>query len=277
MKLKLIRQTGIHVILAAGGALMLLPVIWMIATSFKEPESIYAFPPEWLPHPFTWSNYVETLTRPGMAFLDFFRNSMTVTVLAMIGNIASSTVVAFAFARLRWRGRDALFVVLLTTMMLPQHVTMIPVFVLFKYLGWIDTYKPLVVPAFFGAPLYIFILRQFMLTLPRSLDEAARLDGAGNFTLLTRIMLPLSKPALATVAVFAFRAHWNDFMGPLIYLNSSEKFTLAIGLHMFHGQYGTEWGPMMAAATLTVLPMVILFLIAQRYFIQGMAMSGLKE
>jgi len=275
--MKLSRQIPIHLLLAVGGFMMMLPVLWMLSTSFKNLEAIYAFPPQWIPRPFVLTNYVTALTKPGMAFVDFMRNSFTVTLLAMLGNIISSVLVAFAFARLRWRGREILFVVLLATMMLPHHVTMIPVFVLFKLLGWIDTYRPLIVPAFFGAPLYIFILRQFMLTLPVELDEAARLDGAGSFMLLTRILLPLCKPALATVAVFSFQSHWNDFLGPLIYLNTTKKFTLAIGLHLFHGQYGTQWGPMMAAATLTVLPIALLFLFAQRYFIDGMAMTGLKD
>lgn len=275
--MKASRQAAIHLVLAVGGILMLLPIVWMVSTSFKEPEAILAFPPQWLPHPFTWSNYVAALTKPGMPFMGFFQNSLVVTILSVIGNLISSALVAFAFSRLRWRGRDVLFVVLLATMMLPSHVTMIPVFILFKYLGWVDTFKPLVVPAFFGSPLYIFILRQFMLTLPRELDEAARLDGAGSLTLLTRILLPLSRPALATVAVLSFQSHWSDFMGPLIYLNSSDKFTLPLGLHLFHGQYGTQWGPLMAAATMTVLPIVILFLFAQRYFIQGMTMTGLKD
>jgi ABC-type glycerol-3-phosphate transport system permease component len=188
----------------------------------------------------------------------------------------SCTLVAFAFARLQYPSRDFWFVVLLSTMMLPTHVTIIPHFVLFRILGWLNTFKPLIVPAFFGSAFYIFLLRQFFLTIPQELDDAATVDGCGIFRIYWQIILPLAKPALATVAVFSFISHWNDFLGPLIYLTSPEKMTIAVGLRLFRSQYSTEMHLLMAASTVAVLPILVIFFVAQKYFIQGIALTGLK-
>jgi ABC-type glycerol-3-phosphate transport system permease component len=187
-------------------------------------------------------------------------------------------MVAFAFARLEFRGREPLFWLVLSTMMLPGQVTMIPVFILFNWLGWVDTLKPLIVPSFLGGgAFYIFLLRQFFTNIPRDLDDAAKIDGCSPFTLYWKIILPLSKPALATVAVFSFVGHWNDFMTPLIYLNSPENQTIAVGLQSFRGQYGTDLHLLMAASTLALLPVLAIFASAQRYFIQGITFTGMKE
>jgi ABC-type glycerol-3-phosphate transport system permease component len=200
-----------------------------------------------------------------------------VTFLGILGEIASSSLVAYGFARFRFAGRRALFLLVLSTMMLPAQVTMVPLFILFRTFGWIDTLKPLIVPAFFGSAFSIFLFRQYFMTLPRALDEAALIDGATRLDILRRIILPLSKPVIATVAVFSFLARWNDFMGPLIYLSSQRKFTLSLGLASFQGEYSTDWNLMMAASLVVMAPCLALFFAAQRHFVSGIVMTGLRE
>jgi ABC-type glycerol-3-phosphate transport system permease component len=214
-----------------------------------------------------------------MPFNVFLRNTVVITFGAMVGQIASTALVAFGFARLRGRGSNVLFVLLLSTIMLPIHVTLIPTFVLFRQLGWIDTFLPLIVPAFFGSgPFYVFLLRQFFMTIPLELDDAARVDGASTFDVFARICLPLAKPALATVAIFSFLSHWNDFLLPLIYLHSKENFTLAIGLNLFRAEQTsvTPWNQLMAVSLVVMIPPLLVFFFAQRYFIQGIVISGIK-
>lgn len=261
--------------LLAVAALLLLPFAWMLSTSLKGNEAIFAIPPQWIPETLHWDNYAEVFRR--MPFLLYLRNSTVVTTLTIVGTVGSSALVAYAFACLRWPGRDPLFLFVVATMMLPLQVIMIPLFVLFKEFGWLNTYKPLIVPAFLGGGAFnIFLLRQFFLTIPKDLLDAARIDGASEWTLFWRIALPLSRPALVTVALLTFMFAWNDFLGPLIYLSDPSKNTLALGLALFTGQHQTDWGVLMAASILMMLPVILLFFFFQRYFIQGFVMSGLK-
>lgn len=239
---------------------------WVVGE--KQVTSIERFNP-------VWSNYHDALTV--LPFGTFLKNTLTITLLGIIGHTLSASLVAFGFSRMRFPGRDVLFIMVLSTMMLPAQVTMIPTFVLFVKLRWIDTLRPLIVPAYFGGgAFFIFLLRQFFLTLPSELEDAAKIDGCNALGIYRNVALPLSKPALATVAVFSFMAHWNDFMGPLIYTQSMEKKTLALGLYSFKGLHGTEYHLMMAAAIAVLLPVLIIFFSAQKYFVQGIVMSGIK-
>jgi ABC-type glycerol-3-phosphate transport system permease component len=264
-----------YVVLIAGALIFVAPALWMLATSLKTTTQLYQRPNELLPSPISLANYWIAWfgTAPFMLFL---RNTLIVTGLSVIGQVASSALVAFAFARLRWSGRDFWFALCLSTMMLPQQVTLIPLFILFTKLGWVNTFLPLTVPAFFGVPFFIFLLRQFFMGLPRELDEAAVIDGASTLEILTRILLPLCLPALAACAIFSFVAHWNDFLNPLLYLRQRDLYTLQLGLLSFYRQAGVQWELMMAASTLIMLPCLILFFLAQRVFVQGIALSGLK-
>lgn len=261
--------------------LFALPFIWMLSLSLQNPVQFTTYPPTWIPRPPTWSNYPNAMTMPRRPFALYFRNTFIYTFGATAGVTISSAIVAYGFSRLRFKGRDALFVLVLSTMMLPSQVTLIPRYILFQRLGWIDSMRPLIIPAWFGSAFDIFLLRQFFLTIPRELDEAAILDGCDYFSILWRIIMPLAKPALVTVVAFSIVGTWNDFMGPLIYLNSTEKVTVAVGLSLLRQMAGdsgfTDLGMVMAASVSSLLPMIALFLIAQRYFVTGIAMTGLKE
>jgi multiple sugar transport system permease protein len=221
-----------------------------------------------------WSNYSR-----GLTFIPFYqelRNTLIIAILSVIGTVLSCSLVAYGLAKIEWRGRNILFIILISTMMLPGQVTMIPIFAIFVKLGWIDTYLPLTVPTFLGNTFFIFLLRQFFLGIPKELSEAARLDGCSEWDIYRRIVMPLSKPALATVGLFTFMGAWNDFMGPLIYLVNESKYTLSLGLAMFTGQYGNEYGMLMAVSTVVTVPIIVLFFFTQKTFIQGMTMSGIK-
>jgi multiple sugar transport system permease protein len=270
-----VRSVALYGTLLLFGAMFIVPFLWIVSTSLKGNEDIFTVPPRWIPTDLRWDNYATIFDR--MPFLVYMRNSLFVTILTMVGVVGSSSIVAYAFACLRWPGRTVLFYVLLATMMLPMQVTMIPVFVIFKELGWLNTYNPLIVPAFFGGGAFnIFLLRQFFLGVPRDIADAARIDGCSEFRIYWNIMLPLAKPALATVGILTFMFSWNDFLGPLIYLSDKMKGTLALGLTMFVGQYQTEWALLMAATVLMMLPMLVLFFVFQKYFIRGFMMSGIK-
>lgn len=264
----------VHGVLLIGVIFMFIPLAWALSTSLKAPGDVYLFPPQWIPHPILWGNYAEAVT--AIPFFQYLYNTVLITGLNVIGRVFSVTLVAFAFARLRWWGRDTLFVIMLATLMLPPHVTLIPQFILFKQLNWLDTFLPLTVPAFFGGPWLTFLVRQFLLTLPRELDDAARIDGCSSFGLYWRIILPLAKPAMLIVVIFTFNNVWNEFLLPLIYLQSSEKFTLALGLRLFQGEAANSWHLLMAASLLTMLPVVVLFFAAQKYFMQGIVFTGVK-
>ncbi|NPV09447.1 MAG: carbohydrate ABC transporter permease [Anaerolineae bacterium] len=263
-----------HLFLVTVGITFLVPLAWLVSSSLKGPGDQFAFPPKWIPGPVHFENYVLAVTL--LPFGTFFKNTVMICALNLIGTLISSSLTAFAFARLRFPGRDRLFVILLSTMMLPGIVTLIPTFVMFKQLGWVDTIAPLTVPAFFGGGAFnIFLIRQFYMTIPADLDEAARMDGANSWRIWRQIMLPLTKPALGTVGIFNFLSHWNDFMGPLIYLRSTENYTLALGVAGYQRTWGAEWHLVFASASLMVFPVIIVFFLGQRYFVQGIALTGM--
>ncbi len=264
----------VHLLLLAGGLVMVFPFVWTVGTSLKPSGEIFTWPPTLYPaHPQPW-NYVELFRT--VPFMLWVRNSVIITVLATIGAVLSSTLAGYAFARLRYPGRDAFFTLCLATMMLPGIVTLIPSFILYKYLGWIDTFLPLIVPSWFGVPFYIFLSRQYFRTIPREYEEAARVDGASSWRIWWQVMLPMSRMVVGTIVIFSFIAQWNEFLGPLIYLNSVDKQTLALGLRGLQNLYNTRWDFIMGGAVLMTLPMITVFFLAQRYFIEGMsAFSGL--
>lgn len=265
----------LYAILIGMSIIFIFPFLWMITTALKPLSEVYVFPPEFIPHSFLWQNFVTAWT--ARSFSQFFLNTAFITVLTLVGVVGSASLCAFGFARLKFWGRDVLFICVLATMMLPGAVTLIPTYILFKILGWLDSFKPLIIPAWFGGGAFnIFLLRQFFLTLPSELDDAARIDGANTLQIFWRIFLPLSKPALAVVSIFTFQTVWNDFLGPLIYLNTPDKFTLALGIYSFMGQFNTQENLMMAVALVMVTPVIIIFAIGQRQLIAGVVMSGLK-
>jgi len=272
---KLLNTIVTYLFLFTVAAMLILPFLWILSTSLKGNESIFVIPPKWIPEKFHWENYSNVFEK--MPLLTYLRNSVFISSMTIIGVLLSSSLVAFAFACLKWPGRNGVFIFVLATMMLPMQVTMIPLFVLFKNLGWLNTFKPLIVPAFFGGGAFnIFLLRQFFLTIPSELFDAARIDGCSEWRIYWNIVLPLAKPALATVAILTFMMTWNDFFGPLIYLSDKLKGTLALGLAMFIGQHQTEWGMLMAASVMMMIPMIVLFFLFQKYFIKGFMMSGIK-
>lgn len=263
---------------AAGGALLLVPLVWMVSTSLKPLGQIWTFPPQWIPETPLWENYSTVFTtRP---YLLYLRNTVFLIVVAEIGTLLSCSLIAFGFARTRFPGRDILFYVVLATMMIPGYATLIPMFVLFREFGWLNTYMPLLVPTFFGNAVYIFLLRQFFMTIPLELDEAARIDGCGYFEVYWRILIPLVKPALAAVAIFTFMGHWNDYFGPLIYLMDENKWPVALGLLTYRNMesgYYISWNILMAASFLTLIPVLLVFFFAQRTFIQGVVITGVEK
>ncbi len=269
------QQFLVYALLLILGTAILLPFIWTLSSSLKPSGAGIKFPPQFIPDTFVWDNYPAVFRT--IPFLNYFKNSVIVTSLALIGELLSASMVAYSFARLRFPGRNLLFMLVLATMMIPYPVTMVPTFILFRLLDWLGTYLPLVLPPFFGPAFSIFMLRQFFLTINPELDEAAKVDGANEFTIYWRIILPLAKPALATIAIFSFMANWNDFMGPLIYLSDSDMYTLALGvnyLRSFRG--GGDLSLQMAASVMFMAPCVVLYFIAQRNIVQGIVTTGLK-
>lgn len=263
------------IVVSIGAAIELFPLAWMVSTALKDQFAVLRFPPVWIPDPVLWGNFKTALTF--MPFARYFANTGIITGLAVLGDVMSASLIAFAFARLRAPGRSFLFGLLLSTMLLPWQVTLIPTYVLFSKLGWINTFKPMIVPAYFGAAFSIFLLRQYYMTIPIELDEAAVIDGASPLRVYLRIILPLSRAPLTTVGVFTFMHYWNEFIRPLIYISSYEKYTLSVALRGFTGMYGTtRWDLLMAASLAAVLPCIVLFFVAQRYFIQGIVVSGVK-
>ncbi len=265
------------VVLLSGVVLSLAPFYLMVAMSLKTPGEVANSTVWEMPKVLQWVNYDKVLTNPNAPFILFFRNSLIVAGLSTFGVLLSSSLVAYGFARLKFPGRDRLFVLLLSTMMLPGIVTMVPQYVLWKYLGWVDTFYPLIVPAFFGGGAYnIFLLRQFLMGIPRDIDEAAILDGANHATIFWRFMMPNMGPALATVGIFSFIYNWKDFQGPLIILNSPEHQTLELGLQTYRAMNQNQWELIMAGSVIVMIPIIILFLIGQRYFVKGIVMTGIK-
>jgi len=254
------------------------PFLWSISCSLKGPIEIHAYPPRLLPKVPLWGNYVEAWQ--SIQFGMFFLNSTIVAILAVLGQLISSLLVAYGFARIKFPGREVCFLLCLSGMMMPVYVTIIPLFMLFRQIGWIDTLKPLIVPSYFASAFGVFLLRQFIMSIPYELDESAFIDGANTFTILLKIVLPNCKPVLATLAIFAFRGTWNSFLGPLIFLNSVDKFTLPLGLWFLRSYAGDPNLPkdhlLMAGSIITTLPVLIVFASAQKYFVQGIVMSGIK-
>jgi multiple sugar transport system permease protein len=269
-----IGRVFVFALLALGSLVFLLPFFWAISSSLKPDYQVLEFPPRWLPDPIRWQNYPEALTY--VPFGRYTLNTLIIAIGAIAGNLISCTLVAYGFGRLRAPGKDVLFIVMLATMMLVDPVRIIPLYIEFKMLGWIDTFLPLIVPAFFGSPFYIFLLRQFFMNIPSELEDAALIDGANRFQIIWKIILPLAKPALAAVAIFNFQGVWNDFLPPLVFLHNQSKFTIALGLNFFRSTYTVHWGYLMAASLVAMLPMVIVFFLAQKQFIEGISLSGLK-
>lgn len=264
-----------YIVLCVGAVVMIVPFVSMVGSSLKTEAEVSVGSLDPIPAKFQWSNYPRALEK--MGFTQALANTVFITTLTVLGQIFSSSLVGFGFARFQFRGRNALFILMISTMMLPAQVTMIPLFILFRYLHWIDTFWPLIVPAWLASPFFVFMFRQFFSAVPEELIEAARLDGAGNFSIYWRMMLPLSLPVIAIVAIYTFMGAWNDFLGPLIYLNSPQNRTLALALNAFNGQYGlSDAQLLMAASCVTMLPCIILFFAAQKYFVQSVAMTGLK-
>jgi ABC-type glycerol-3-phosphate transport system permease component len=273
---RIIASFSNHTVLSAIGVLFIVPFFWLIITSLKPLDQVFTDPPKWIPEPVLWQNYVEALTSPAFPFLRLLRNTLFYSVLSTLGVVLSCSLIAYGFARLDFWGRDVLFGITLSTMMLPGIVTLIPTYILFRWLGWVGTYAPLIVPYFFGSAFNIFLLRQFFMTIPWELTDAARVDGANELRIFWQVMLPLIKPAVLVVAVFHFMYTWNDFMGPLIYLNNAAEYPLVLGLYAFQTQHGVKWNLMMAASLSVTLPILVLFFVAQRYFIEGITLTGLK-
>lgn len=262
-----------YLLMAIVAAVMALPFLWMISTSFKEMGQVLIFPPQWIPKPFVLANYAEAWDLAKFSL--FFRNSAIVTILTTAGQLITCSLAGFAFARLEFPGRDSIFLVYLATMMIPIQVTLIPLYLLMKELGWINTFSGLIVPGIFSA-YGTFMLRQFFLGIPESLDESAVIDGCGYFRIYWQILLPLSKAALATQAVFCFMWQWNNLLWPLVMTNTDEFRTLTVGLQLFKGQYSIAWNLLMAGSVVSMIPILILYVFLQKYFVEGIAMTGLK-
>lgn len=267
-------RTVVLLILVASAAAFLFPLVWMISTSLKTEAEVFSVPPIWIPKAFQWKNYPDSMTY--FPFWLYLRNTLIITIPSVLGTLVSSALPAYGFSRLRWPGRDAVFVLLLATLMIPSWTTLIPVYVLFAHMHWVGTFLPLIVPNFFGSAFFIFLLRQFFLRQPQELVDAARIDGASHIEVFARIILPLSKPALAVVALFSFMGNWTEFFGPLIYLNNANLYTLSIGLYSFQSQHQTFWTTLMAASVLVLSPMIVLFFLTQRTFVEGITFTGLR-
>ncbi|WP_254450307.1 carbohydrate ABC transporter permease [Cohnella herbarum] len=270
-----------YAILILGSLLMIMPLAWLVRSSLMDNSQIFIFPPQWIPDPFQWSNYPEALT--SVPFGKYFMNTFTIEVFVLAGVLLTSVITAYSLARLRWGGRNVVFAVILGSMMLPSAVTIIPLFVIWRELDALDSLVPLIVPAWFGSGAYIgqgafqiFLLRQFFMTIPKELDEAAYMDGGTPFAVLWRVVIPLSTPALLVVGIFTFIDVWNNFLEPVLYLNSERNFTLALGLATFKGLYNAQWGYLMAASMAMVAPIIMLFFLGQRYFIEGITLTGIK-
>jgi multiple sugar transport system permease protein len=272
---KRLTSLGKHALLWPLALLFAFPWYWMISTSLKLPEIIYQWPPQWIPNPVTFRAYPAALYDASMVLYAW--NTLIVAVPTIVGSLISNSMAAYGFSRVDWPGRDKVFILVLATMMLPYQVTMIPVFLIFNKFGLVGTFWPLILPSFFASAWFTFLLRQFFMTIPEEMFDAARIDGCSEMRILAQIVLPLAKPALAVVALFRFLGAWNDFMGPLIYLSDKKMYTIPIGLMGLRQVYGgTNWALLMAGSTMAVLPIVILFFFTQRTFIEGISLTGVK-
>lgn len=270
---RLVAHVLAHAALAAGALVMVIPFLWMVSTSLKTEDQVFVLPPLWFPSRPVFGNYVRLFTE--IPFGRYIVNSSFVSISVMIGELATSAISAFAFARLQFWGRDKIFAMYLATLMIPFHVRLIPIFLVMKFLGWLDTYYVLIVPQIFTV-YGVFLFRQFFMNIPQELEDAARIDGCGNVRVLVNIILPLSGPVIATLAVFSFLNSWNDFLWPLVMTTSSSMRVIGVGLAQLQNEYFTLWTLLMAGSVLALLPTLVVFLIAQKYFVQGIAISGLK-
>lgn len=273
---KYYKEILIHIVLISVGILFFFPFLWMVSTALKTPQELIIVPPKMFPKTPQWSNFVDAVTT--VPFFLYLKNSLIIVSLSILGALFSSTITAYAFAKLRWPSRDIWFMIMLGTMMIPMQIILIPMFVMYSKFGWLDTYLPLVLPMYFGGgqAFYIFLLKQFFKGIPNELTESAVVDGANHFLIFWKIMLPLSKPAVLTVGLFTFMSSWNDFFGPLIFISSPEKSTLALGLRAFQSQFGGQFNLMLAASIIVMTPTIIIFLLAQKQFIEGIKFSGIK-
>ncbi|UXH43203.1 carbohydrate ABC transporter permease [Rossellomorea vietnamensis] len=272
---KKVETLFVYLFLILASIATILPLFWMISTSLKSGDIIFEIPPKWIPETFEWENYKKAVT--DIPFFLYFKNTVIITGFRMFAEVFVSALVAYGFARFNFPGKNFWFVILLSTIMLPGEITMIPVFIMFSEVGWINTFKPLIVPSFFGGQaVFIFLLRQFFMSIPKELEESAVMDGANRLQIFYKIFLPLSKPALITIGLFSFQGSWNDLLGPLMYLNDSSKFTLQLGLAMFNGMTKVEWGPLMAASLLVLLPTIVIFFSMQKHFVEGITVTGIK-
>lgn len=269
-----LQRLALHVVIWLGAVLMVLPFLWMLSTSLKSQGEAMVYPPQWIPNPILWSNYVDVVQ--SFPFATFALNSVKIAVIGTAGQLISTALAAYAFARMNFPGRNTLFIILLATLMIPGHVTMIPTFILFNRLGWVNTHYPLMVPAWFGGAFGTFLIRQFFHTIPQDYSDAAAIDGAGHFAIFARVYIPLAKPVLATLALFVFMNHWNEFLLPVIYLTDQEKMTLTVGLASFRQQFSTLYHYLMAGTLLSIIPIFVMFVLLQKYFVRGIVMSGLK-
>lgn len=269
----------VYLLLAAGAIPTLLPFVWLVRSALMSDTQMFVAPPEWIPSPFAWENFSGALT--AQPFARYFVNTVVIAVISVLGTVLTCSVAAFSFARLRWRGRNAVFAILLSSVMLPYAVTLIPTFVMWQELGALDTILPLTLPSWFagagGGVFNVFLLRQFFLTIPFELDEAAYIDGASPWRVFWTIVMPLSRPAIIVVTIFTFIGTWNDFLGPLLYLQSEENYTLSLGLAAFQSTFITQWGYLMAASAAMIAPIIALFFFLQRYFIEGVTLTGIKN
>lgn len=267
-----IKNIASYAVLILVGAILITPLLWMVFTSLKPMEEIVQFPPTFFPETIHWENYAEAIR--SFPFWQYVKNTLFITTLVVIGNVLSNSFIAYGFVKLNFPGKKIFFALVLSTMMIPGFVTMIPQYVLFSKIGWVGTYLPLIVPSFFGSAFNIFLMRQFYLSINDELIEAAEMDGANHLYIWSHLMIPLTKPALITIAINSFNAAWNDFLGPLLYIQDQDKYTLQIGLQVFQNQSTTQWNYLMAGATLVLLPTILLFFFAQKYFIEGMDLTG---
>lgn len=267
-------QVGGRLILLVVSFTFIAPFLWMVSTALKDTSQVMAYPPIWIPQPLRWGNFSRAVQY--IPFLQYLKNTVFFCTFSVLGVLISCPMVAYSLSRVRWALRDVLLIVVLGTLMIPFPVTMIPLFVIFARMGWVNSFKPLILPAFLGNAFYIFLLRQFFMTIPEELCDSARIDGASDFNIFTRIVLPLSKPVLAVVALFQFLGSWNDFLGPLIYLHEDSKYPLAIGLQFYRATHVVEWPLLMAASTLIVIPTVIVFFLTQKTFVEGITLTGLR-
>jgi multiple sugar transport system permease protein len=273
---EIIRKVVVYGLLIFLSGVFLFPLFWMITTALKTESQIFLWPPQWLPNPVQWSNFGEALGNPLLPFGRYVVNTLIIEAGVLSGRLISCTLVAYGFARMRAPGKNILFTILLATLMLPRAAILIPEYILFNQFGWINTFLPLIVPAWFGEAYAIFLMRQFFMTIPVELEEAARIDGATTLQIIWKLIVPLSVPVLSVIAILTFKDNWNDFLHPLLYLSDPNKYTVSVGLAYFNGQYDVKMNLLMAASVTMMLPIVVLFVFAQRAFVEGISLTGLK-